>query len=194
MHFRRLACLLLGAWLGCGAFMAVVAVQNFRTVDRLLITPSSGAAPGLKALGYQYSRQLLRWEASEQNRRYFETWEIAQVAIAAALFFLLLFGSTETKFSLSLSLLMLVIVLLQRILLTPMLTSLGRLIDFIPQAVRSTDRIRFGVLHSAYLFLDGAKAVLGIVLAAKLLTRSRRRQPVGNVNVIDKSDHRHVNR
>ena len=46
---------------------------------------------------------LLRWEAGEQNRRMFEIWETAQLVMAMAVFFVLLFGSTEGKYSLALS-------------------------------------------------------------------------------------------
>ena len=39
MHFRRFACLLLGAWLAGILVMAMIATQNFRTVDRILLEP-----------------------------------------------------------------------------------------------------------------------------------------------------------
>ena len=80
---------------------------------------------------------LFRWEAGEQNRYLFEVWETAQIAIGMAVLFILLFGSTEGKFALALSLLLMVFVVVERFLLTPLMVSLGRLIDFIPPDVRS---------------------------------------------------------
>src|SRR5690349_5063287 len=136
MHFRRFACLLVGVWLGGIMLMAVVATQSFRTVDRILLDPSPGASPELKIMGHETARMLLRWEAGEQNRRMFETWETVQVVIAMAVMFVLLFGSTEGKYALTLSLLLLVIVLGQRFLLTPLMVSLGRLVDFVPMNIR----------------------------------------------------------
>jgi hypothetical protein len=196
MHFRRLICLLLGAWLAGLTLMAVVATENFHTVDRLLLAPSPAAAQELRSMGHDYARMLLRWQAGEQNRKLFETWETAQLVLGMGLFFVLLFGSTESKYSLGLSLLMLVIVIGQRFLLTPMIVSLGRLIDFVPPTVQSPERIKFGVLHSGYAGLEIAKCLLGLLLAGKLIIRSRHRSSHsgGNIDVVDKAYHRHVNR
>src|ERR1700747_3283126 len=105
MHYRRFACFLLGAWLACGLFMAMVATQNFRSVDRLLAKPSAPAAQQLAKLGAE-ALMLLRYQVSEQNRWYFETWGIAEIAIGVALLMVLLFGSTENKFTLLPALLM----------------------------------------------------------------------------------------
>src|SRR5581483_2560344 len=118
MHFRRFACLLLGIWLGGILMMTVVATQNFRTVDRILLDAPQGAAHELRAMGYETARMLLRWEAGEQNRRLFEFSETAQILMGMAVLFVLLFGSTEGKYALAISLLLLVIVLIQRLLLT----------------------------------------------------------------------------
>ena len=196
MHFRRFACILLGAWLGCTVMMSMVATQNFRTVDRMLLAPYPAASQDLKTLGHDSARMLLRWEAAEQNRWFFEVWETAQIALGIAVFFVLLFGSTETKYSLALSLLMLIVVLVERLLLTPMMTALGRLIDFVPAATHSPERIKFGVLHMGYVGLEISKLILGLLLAIKLMMRTRRKsgQAAGDVDVIDKAYHRHVNR
>ena len=196
MHFRRFACLLLGAWLAGILMMSLVATQNFRTVDRLLLEPSPGAAQELKTIGHEMSRMLLRWEAGEQNRRLFEIWESAQLVMAIAVLFVLLFGSTEGKYALALSLLMLVLVIVERFFLTPMMVALGRLIDFVPANVRSPDRVKFQVLHMGYAGLEVFKALIAVSLAGKLLVRSRKRssQTVGDIDLVDKSYHRHINR
>ena len=196
MHFRRFACLIVGIWLGGILLMALVATQSFRTVDRILLDPSPGAAPELKTMGHETARMLLRWEAGEQNRRMFELWETGQVAMAMSVLFVLLFGSTEGKYALTLSLLLLVLVLAQRFLLTPLMTSLGRLVDFVPPNTRSPERIKFQVLHMGYAGLEIFKSLLCLLLAGKLLVRTRRKsgQAAGEVDVIDKTYHRHVNR
>ncbi|MGA2593273.1 MAG: hypothetical protein ABSH32_25435, partial [Bryobacteraceae bacterium] len=95
MHFRRFACFLLGAWLACGLFMAMVATQNFRSVDRLLAKPAAPAAQQVARLGRDAARTLLRYQVSEQNRWYFETWGILETAIGVLLLLVLIFGSTE---------------------------------------------------------------------------------------------------
>jgi hypothetical protein len=195
MHFRRFACLLLGIWLGGLVMMTVVATQNFHTVDRILLEPSPGAAPELKTLGHDTARMLLRWQAGEQNRRLFEISETAQLAMGMAIIFVLLFGSTEGKYALTLGLLLLVLVIAQRFFLTPMMVSLGRLVDFVPPNVRSGERVKFQVLHMGYAGMEVSKACLLLLLAGKLLVRTRRKSgQAAEVDVIDKSYHRHVNR
>ena len=176
--------------------MAMVATENFTTVNRILLDPHLGAAQELKTMGHDMARMMLRWEAGEQNRRLFEIWETAQLVMGMAVLFVLLFGSTEGKYALALSLLMLVLVILERFFLTPMMVGLGRLIDFVPETVRSPERIKFHVLHTGYAGLETCKFVIGLLLAGKLMVRTRKKssQSAGNVDVVDKTYHRHVNR
>lgn len=175
MHFRRLACFLLGAWIGGSLFMAFVATQNFRSVDRLLVAPSPSAAQHIQVLGHDAARTFLRYQVSEQNRWYFETWEGFQLGLGLALFFLLLFGTDTGKIPLLLSLLMIVSVGVARFYLTPQIVHLGRLIDFVPADTGSPERSQFWTLHTEYSVLELVKWGLGFSLAAKLILRSRRK-------------------
>ena len=77
-----------------------------------------------------------------------------------------------------------------------MMVSLGRMIDFIPESARSPERIKFQVLHMGYGGLEAFKCLIGILLAGKLLVRRRRNsgQTAGDVDVVDKTYNRHVNR
>ena len=59
--------------------MIMVATQNFRSVDRLLAAPG-GAAAQVVTIGHDQARIFLRYQVSEQNRWYFETWEKIQLA------------------------------------------------------------------------------------------------------------------
>jgi hypothetical protein len=85
-------------------------------------------------------------------------------------------------------------VLVQRFLLTPGMISLGRTIDFAPDAP-SGERTQFWVLHSWYWGVELVKWILGLTLAARLISRRSRRS--GNArhefNMVDKANHRHVN-
>ena|ERR1700722_7397076 len=175
MHFRRLACFLLGAWLAGGFFMATVATQNFRSVDRLLAKPAAPALLQVEKVGRDAVRALLRYQVSEQNRFYFETWGIVETVIGFVLLMVLLFGSTETNFTLLLALLMLLIALLQRFVLTPEIVILGRSIDFVPAALPSQERSHFWLLHAIYSSIEVLKWGLGFVLTARLLFRRKRR-------------------
>jgi hypothetical protein len=87
----------------------------------------------------------------------------------------LLFGSTETNFTLLLALLMLLIAVLQRFVLTPEIVILGRVIDFVPATQPSPERSRFWIMHATYSSIEVLKWGLGVVLTAKLLFRRKRR-------------------
>ena len=175
VHFRRLACFLLGLWLGGGLFMDMVVTQNFRSVDRLLSRPAPAAAQQLEKLGHDDARMLLRHQVSEQNRWYFESWGKIEIAIGAAVLLVLLFGSTEKTFSLLLALLMLFAVIVQRFALTPQMVILGRAIDWVPIDQPSPERTRFWLMHNAYVGLEIMNWALGFLLTAKLLFRSGKR-------------------
>ena len=196
MHSRRLASLLLGLWLGSGVFMAWVASENFATVDRLLAQPAPAATLRIKMLGKDEARLLLRYEASEQNRTYFEVWETIQVVLGAVFFFFLLFGTTEGRIALSLALVLVVLVLVQRFVLTPELQAIGKLLDFTGPLAMSGERGKFRVVHTSYVIVEVGKWAIQLVLAAILVARGGRRS--GNAgqqfNVVDKADHRHINR
>ncbi len=175
VHFRRFACFLLGAWLAGGLFMDMVAIQNFRSVDRLLAKPAPEAAKQFEKLEPGDARTLLRHQVSEQNRRYFETCGLVETGIGVALLLVLLFGSSETKLTVIVALIMLLIAILQRFALTPEMVVLGRIVDWLPAGEPSSDRTRFWMLHNAFVALDLLNWVLGFFLTAKLLFRRKRR-------------------
>src|ERR1035441_1442758 len=100
MNSRRLACFLLGIWMGGGLLMLWVAAESFGSVDRLLAQPHPVATAQFKALGRADARLLLRYQVAEQNRWYFQTWETAQIVIGVLFFFFLLFLTRENKFAL----------------------------------------------------------------------------------------------
>lgn len=176
--------------------MATVPAQNFRAVDRLLDHPSPEARHSIEALGgREHARTFLRYQASERNRIYFETWEIVQLILGSALFFLLLFGTTERKFTLLLALLMVAVVAIMHFILTPEIVALGRLTDFAPAHAPAPERQRLWMADGAYLTLKVAKWVLGLALAGKFLLRSGKRsdRAVRQIDVVNESDYGHVN-
>ncbi|HZT31157.1 MAG TPA: hypothetical protein VFA33_14810 [Bryobacteraceae bacterium] len=193
MHFRRLACFLLGAWLAGSLFMALVAIENFRSVDRLLDRPAPAAARQFEALGHDAARTLLRYQVSEQNRWYFQAWGAGQLFLGLGLLLVLVFGSTETLFSLVLAGLMLVVAGVQHFALTPEIVALGRVIDFVPLTAVSADRGRFWTMHSLYSGAEVLKWLIGFVLAGKLVIGTRKlSRGFRQVDTVNKSDHRHV--
>lgn len=194
MHFRRLACFILGAWLAGALFMTAVAIENFRSVDRLLRNPAPPVASQIHTLGPQAARALLRFQVSEQNRRYFQEWELVQLGVGLILLMVLVFGSSETAFTLLLALILLILVALQRFALTPEITALGRVLDGSPTGA-ALERGRFWTMHHFYSGVEAFKLLVGFVLGGKLVIGSRRRRSSGSrrqIDLIDKTDDRHV--
>jgi len=195
MRSRRLACLILGSWLGAGLLMAWASAESSRSVDRLLAQPNPLAAVEIRNAGRAPVTELLRYQVAELNRSYAETWEWAQLCLGTFFFFFLLFGTTQGKASLALALLMFLVVAAQRLLLTPEIVSMGRALDF-AASYSSPDRNQLQVLHYGYTLTELAKLALGLTLAG-LLTwqRSGRSLDAGKqVNPVDKANHRHVDR
>ena len=162
MHSVRLVSFALGLWLAGGLFMAWVATQNFRGVDRLLDEPNPTAQLEIKALddskefGPGAARMLLRYHASEQNRFYFESWELVQIVLGSLLFFFLLFATREDRFSLTGVLLLLIVVAVQRASLTPEIVTRG------PESrlrISGPERPRPGAFLAAAQSLLGSRGV-----------------------------------
>jgi hypothetical protein len=191
---RRLACLLLGLWMGAGLWIAWTTVESLHSVDRLLARPDAVARIEVKELGPAHARLLLDYEAAEMTRSQLETWEIAQILLGGFFFLFLLFGTSERKLSLLLALLMILAVMIERFLITPELVSLGRANDFVA-AIGAADRTRIVMLRSVYLMVEVFKWGCGAVLAAKLVLHRRTRSGDIREKVygVDKSDHGHVN-
>ncbi len=85
MRHTRIAAFVLGAWLLGTLFMIFVATQNFETVDRVLKNPPPEAYRLILALGNDNARQFLRYTAGEENRFFFENWELAQIVLGVLL-------------------------------------------------------------------------------------------------------------
>ena len=177
--------------------MAWVATENFREVDRLLSRSNPTATLRFSPLGSD-ARATMRYQASEMNRWLFHSWETVQIIYGTSFFFVMLFGSRENKFVLLGVLLMLLLTLVQRLLITPELIGLGRLIDFVPPTATSPDREKFWVVHSAYMGVEGAKWLLILLLTGSMVFSTKRsgrsRDSRRKVDSVDKSDYRRVNR
>src|ERR1700722_10983742 len=142
MHHTRIAAFLLGSLLLGSLFLVFVATHNFRAVDAVLDAPPPEASKMIQTLGHQNARQLLRYLAGEENRSYFETWELTQIVLGVALTSILLFG-VENRLLASLAGAMLVLALFQHFKITPDMLWLERSIDFAPPAVESQARDQF---------------------------------------------------
>jgi len=175
-------------------FMAFVATGNFATVDQVLKTPPVEAQKMIQTLGSENARHLLRYLAGEENRGFFETWEVAQLVLGVGLAAFLILGLKQ-RLTAGLACAMVILTAFQRFKITPEMIWLGRSIDFITWTADSQARDQFYKLHAAYGILEGVKLLLMLVVAGFLFTMRRRRsrQRV-EVNAVDYADHRHIDR
>src|SRR5664279_4497832 len=130
MRSRRIACLLLGFWMGAGLWMQWVASENTSGAENLLMRPSVDAAAYLKTLGRAQIGPLVQYLAAEENRALYETWGMVQIVLSGLFFFFLLFGTRLGKAPLAMALLLFLIAVAERVVVTPGMSMVGRATDF----------------------------------------------------------------
>ena len=193
MHYRRIVCFLLGLWLGGGILMAWYGARSFSAVETIMSQSNPAFVAQTKPLGPAETRLALRYVLAEQNAWMFRTWENMQILLAVLFFCYLLFGTLEGKFSLAVMLAMLFLTLAQRIWISPELGLSGRTLAYIPRDLAAQERARFWLLHNAYLAIEALKFGLGLVLGATVMSRKRSVDPMNQLDMVDKANHRHVN-
>ncbi len=162
----RIALLLIGAWLAGTVGMWVVATTNFRVADRIAGQPP---APARAILESPAGRPLLRYFASELNRRFFWIWGAVQLALAVAIVLPAARASSRDFVTLALATALVVLALAMLGLITPVIVSLGREMDFVPRDPPPPQMRRFGLFHAVYSVLDLLKAVLLGLLGWRIL-------------------------
>ncbi len=172
MTTRALIAFLLGAWLAGTFFMWAVATQNFRVVDRLLAAPGPEVSRRVAPLAEGDARLLMRHQASEVNRLFFERWGWTQLALGLLVVWLVFSVSPDRALRLTVAL-MLLIAATTQFVVVPETVRLGRLLDFAPRSAASEplgpEAARFWRLHGAYTGLDMLKFFLGIFASARTL-------------------------
>ncbi|HYR44898.1 MAG TPA: hypothetical protein VER98_17845 [Terriglobia bacterium] len=159
----------MGVWLTGTLATAVVATENFFTIDRLLeAKPNPAFAADVEKLGHDAARELLRYLSSELNRLYFQYWNLAQLAVGILALWLVvqLPGADKPKWGI---VWMLGIVLFLTVLITPFILSVGRSIDFLPRDPPPDGLRTFGLLHATYTVFDGIELILGILVTLWLV-------------------------
>jgi hypothetical protein len=171
--------------------MAFVATGNFQTAGQLLASPPPEVAKMIKSLGAEDSRLLLRFMAGEQNRLFFQTWEIAELVMGVALIIFLFLGGNRRLLA-GFAGGAVILATFQHFQITPELVWQGRSIDFLPAAAVSAARDRFMRLHAAYGVIESVKFLLLLLVAVPLFARRRQSRQQVEVDAIDYAHHRHV--
>jgi hypothetical protein len=171
MKDRWLSCVL-GAWLMGSVMMFVVAPTNFRVIDELLHGSGNASFRTLvEQVGNAPVRELLRYLASELNRSFFSSWNVAQLVLGAAACWLAWRLGLERRVRLALAAATLLVLVLLGVF-TPLIIELGRSLDFVPREPAPPQLARFQLLHVAYTGVELLKLAC-VALAGFGLLRPR---------------------
>jgi hypothetical protein len=166
-----LAVAILGAWLVSTLCMWFVATRSFATVERVLKRAEPQFVETTKPLGEASTRVVLRYLASEINRTFFWGYGALQIALGAILFLLLWRQTPRPAVDIGLVATMLALSVLLTLVITPLLVSIGRGIDFLPRNPPPPGMPRFWALHGSFTGLDGVKLLAGIALLIRWIFR-----------------------
>ena len=172
-RMQVVAIALLGVWLGGTVFMWFAATRTFRTVDRVLNSPTPQFTAATQPLGHDATRVVLRHLASEINRTLFVAYGVAQILLSLVLFFLIWRQTPRDTLAVVLAGVMMALVCLLTGVITPQIIALGRSIDFLPRNPEPAVMPRFWMLHGAFTGLDGAKLLAGLALLVRWIIGAR---------------------
>jgi hypothetical protein len=154
----------MAVWLSGSVFTAVIATQNFYTIDRLIAkSPNDVFRVVVETMENPPARDLLRYLSSELNRLYFQYWNLAQLAVGI-LALRLVSSIPRSKLATIGIAAMLCVVLFLMVAITPEILSIGRSLDFVPRNPPPPGLRTFGLLHAAYSALTVVNVVLGILV------------------------------
>jgi hypothetical protein len=176
MHSSRVGAFLLGAWMGCSLFLAVLAFQNVRFAGRVAAESIPQATEIINAAGPEQAKLLLRHFAWEQNRLYLANWEMFQMPFAVMLALFLYLTTDRRILPPILCGLMLALVMFEYFAITPEFIYRGREADFPPGSLAFGAEARVLLLTEVLIGAEVAKLLIGGVLASYLFAyRSRRK-------------------
>ncbi len=166
-RLQLLAIVILTAWLVTTLFMWFAATKSFATVEKVLRKPTPQFTDTTKGLSPDQTRMALRHLASEINRAYFWGYGAAQIVLGLALVLLLWRQTPRDAAGFAMACGMLAVALVLTLVVTPLIVSLGRSIDFVPRNPPPPVMPRFWALHGAFTGLDGLKLLAGLGLLVR---------------------------
>ncbi|MFZ0962737.1 MAG: hypothetical protein WAO35_17855 [Terriglobia bacterium] len=166
-----LAVAILGAWIASTLCMWFAATRSFATVERVLKRAQPQFVETTKPLGEGPTRVVLRYLAAEINRTFFWGYGALQIALGGILFLLLWRETPRNAVDIGVVTTMLVLSVILTVVITPLVVSLGRSIDFLPRNPPPPVMPRFWALHGSFTGLDGVKLLAGAGLLIRWIFR-----------------------
>ena len=170
-RMQVLAVAILGAWIMSTLCMWFAATRSFSTVERVLNRAEPPFMETTKPLGEGAARVVLRYLASEINRTLFWGYGALQIALGAILFLLVWRQTPRSGVDVGVVATMLVLAVILSLVITPLLVSIGRGLDFVPRNPPPPVMPRFWALHGSFTGLDGVKLLAGIGLLIRWIFR-----------------------
>ena len=170
-RLQVLAVAILGAWMMSTLCMWFAATKSFATVERVMKGGQPQFLEITKPLGEASTRMVIRHMASEINRTLFRGYGVLQIGFGVLLFLIVLRQTPRHALDISLVAIMLTLSVILTLVITPMVTSVGRSIDFLPRNPPPPIMPRFWMLHGAFTSLDGVKLFAGIGLLFRWIFR-----------------------
>ncbi len=155
---RAASLLILGAWIAGTLFMWTTATRNFAIVDQILAAPPDGVA---------FDRDLMRYQAGEVNRFFFNAWGWTQTVLSIVLIFV---SWARRAWLRRIAVALAAITLFFQLYVVPQTIHLGRLLDFAPDGAFPTETSLFWTLHHTYTGLDMLKLLL-LLACSWIVTR-----------------------
>ena len=170
-RWQVLAIAILGAWIMATWCMWFAATRSFATVESVLKRAEPQFVETTKPLGEASTRVVIRYMASEINRALFWGYGALQIGLGAILFLLLWRQTPRNAVDVGVVATMLVLSVILTLVITPLLVSIGRGIDFVPRNPPPAVMPRFWALHGSFTGLDGVKLLAGIGLLIRWVLR-----------------------
>ncbi len=170
-RWQLLAVAILGAWIMATLGMWFAATRSFATVERVMKGEEPQFVEITRPLGQDATRLVVRHTAAEINRALFRGYGALQIGLGAILFLLVWLQKPRSALDLGVVTAMLVLAVILTVGITPLVTTIGRSIDFLPRHPPPPVMPRFWMLHGTFTALDGAKLLAGVGLLVRWIVR-----------------------
>ena len=170
-RWQVLAIATLGAWIMSTLCMWFAATRSFATVESVLKRAEPQFVETTKPLGEASTRVVIRYMASEINRTLFWGYGALQIGLGAILLLIVLRQTPRHSLDTGVVATMLALSVILTLVITPLLVSIGRGIDFVPRNPPPPVMPRFWALHGSFTGLDGVKLLAGIGLLIRWVLR-----------------------
>jgi hypothetical protein len=172
LHYRRVASLVLGAWIAGSVFVALTN-RHFRDVEHVFQSPAPEHKEVLASLANEPLRQVLLYHIWEKSRTVMYWWGGVQVLMAPVLIWTLLLAMRVNRLIIGAVATMLILACFNQFVIGPELTYVGRALAF-----GSADRGRYLVLNAMLIGFEILKVLAALAVAWYLFTYRSRRDSV----------------